>query len=419
MLMYSSSKKISTNGSRGPLTIAAGALALRIVVALLAYGRRDIVATLWPRGVEALGIAKSLLSGAGFSSPFSLPTGPTAFLTPVYPLILAGIEHLFGIATSASAWAIVVAQCLFSALTCLAIYLLCSEIFGEQIARRAAWIWALFPYAMILPTNIIWESSLSALMLTLGLWGFIAALKSGSRRAWVLLGTYWAIACLVNAALLLLLPAFLLFDYSRNRDRRSRAICCLAALLLCLIPWGVRNYAIFHKFFPLRDNFALELWIGNHTGATTRFTPEIHPAFSMTELRRYQSLGEIGYMAEKRDIAIGFIEARPLLFVKNTAQRAFTYWFVNWHALWLLVPIITLGGFIGMGLLLARSHPFAWIFWIPLLIYPLPYYITHPDLRYQHPLQPLLVILCAYAITRRGSGESTSSISREAVEVGA
>jgi 4-amino-4-deoxy-L-arabinose transferase-like glycosyltransferase len=381
--------------------IALAALTLRLAVALFAYGHRDIVGMLWPRGVEALGIAKSLLLGTGFASPFSLPTGPTAFLTPVYPVMLAGIEWLFGIASPASAWAIVCMQCLFSALTCVAIYFLGNKMFDERTARRAAWIWALFPYAIILPTNIIWESSLSALILTLGLFAFLTMIRSQSCVTWALVGAYWAFACLVNATLLLLLPALLIFVVSRDRHLGYRAILCAATFLICLLPWSIRNYTTFHKLFPLRDNFALELWIGNYDGATIRSTAEIHPAFNMREVQRYQSLGEIQYMAEKRDIAVASIKAHPFLFVKNSVKRFFTYWFVNWHPLWLLIPVLTVGGFAGLALISSRAHPLAWIVWIPLVFYPLPYYITHPDLKYQHPLQPLLAILCAYALSPR------------------
>jgi len=417
--MRSTSEKIRGVLFRKPLKIGAVSLALRVIVVLLAYAGRDIVGMLWSRGVETLGIAKSLVTGAGFASPFSLPTGPTAFLTPVYPITIAGIERVFGLATPASAWAILLMQCAFSALTCVPIYLLAAQIFDLKIATRAAWIWAFFPYAVIFPTNIIWESSLSALLLTLGLLFFVHARNSASRAPWILLGACWGFACLVNAALLLLLPALLIFDTNRNRELWSRAALCMATLLICLFPWSVRNYLTFHKFFPLRDNFALELWVGNHEGATIHPSSQIHPAFNTAEVQRYQQLGEIGYMAEKRAIALHFINAHPLVFLKNTALRFLAFWLINWRSLWLLVPLLAIVGLVGLRVLLVHSHPFAWIFWIPLAIYPLPYYITHPDLKYQHPIQPLLAILCAYALTRQRASQPSRSSAADFVEVGA
>ena len=392
-------KNTNHNQWRFLVLITLGAWSLRMFLAWLAYGGKDIVGTLWPRGVEELGIAKSLLSGEGFSSPFAIPTGPTAFLPPVYPVILAGIERVFGVASKPSAWLILAMQCAFSALTCSALYYLGLQCFDRKIARRAAWIWALFPYAVLLPTNIIWESSLSALLMTALVLLIARVGDSRSLAPWILIGTGFAIACLVNAAFLLLLPAFLIYLALSRCDRR-RFVFCGAAFLACLIPWTIRNYVTFHKAFPLRDNFGLELWIGNRDGASTGFDPNIHPAFSMSELHEYQRVGESAYMSNKTHDALEYIQRKPVVFVENTAKRVLTYWFVSLPALWLLIPLVSLFGLTGLGLLFYNLRASAWIFAIPLLIYPMPYYLTHPDMRYQHPLQPLLSVLAAYLLSR-------------------
>src|ERR1039458_10375401 len=45
---------------------------------------------------EASLIAKALASKGQFADPFAVPTGPTAHLTPFYPVLLAGINKVFG-----------------------------------------------------------------------------------------------------------------------------------------------------------------------------------------------------------------------------------------------------------------------------------------------------------------------------------
>jgi hypothetical protein len=35
-----------------------------------------------------------------------------------------------------------------------------------------------------------------------------------------------------------------------------------------------------------------------------------------------------------------------------------------------------------------------------LLVFPIPYYITHTALRYRHPIDPFLAIFAVYAISR-------------------
>src|ERR1700735_2495432 len=51
---------------------------------------------------ESGNIAHSLAAGEGFSSPFRVDTGSTAWMPPIYPLILAGVFRLFGAYTFGS-----------------------------------------------------------------------------------------------------------------------------------------------------------------------------------------------------------------------------------------------------------------------------------------------------------------------------
>src|ERR1700691_1853479 len=62
-------------------------------------------------GWEMGRVARSLAEGAGFSSPLPLPTGATAIVGPVYPLLLALVFKISGVYSTASAIAIRVIQC--------------------------------------------------------------------------------------------------------------------------------------------------------------------------------------------------------------------------------------------------------------------------------------------------------------------
>src|SRR5437016_3151310 len=46
-------------------------------------------------GAEYFNIAKSMVAGEGFSNPFPGKTGPTAWMPPVLPTILAGLIWAF------------------------------------------------------------------------------------------------------------------------------------------------------------------------------------------------------------------------------------------------------------------------------------------------------------------------------------
>src|SRR5258708_14209312 len=68
---------------------------------------------------ETGSIAYSLAVGKGFSSPFRRETGPTAWLTPVDPLLVAGVFRGFGVFTAKSFFAVVLLNALFSSAVCI------------------------------------------------------------------------------------------------------------------------------------------------------------------------------------------------------------------------------------------------------------------------------------------------------------
>src|ERR1017187_920437 len=127
-------------------------------------------------GWEAGRIARALLTGYGYSDPFAnaflAHTGPTAWLPPLYPLLLAGIFRLFGVYTHASAWVLFTLQFAFSAATALATYQIAARCFSRRVALWSAWIWALYPAAMQYAVRWPWETTIST-----ALFSFVLALS--------------------------------------------------------------------------------------------------------------------------------------------------------------------------------------------------------------------------------------------------
>ena len=52
-------------------------------------------------GWEMGRIARALVTGHGFADPFEGHTGPTAWVRPLYPLVMAGVFKLPGVYTAA------------------------------------------------------------------------------------------------------------------------------------------------------------------------------------------------------------------------------------------------------------------------------------------------------------------------------
>jgi hypothetical protein len=57
----------------------------------------------WKSGAEVVNIAASIASHRGFGSPFGIPSGPTAWIPPVYPYIVSTIFIEYGLGPAENA----------------------------------------------------------------------------------------------------------------------------------------------------------------------------------------------------------------------------------------------------------------------------------------------------------------------------
>jgi len=157
-------------------------------------------------GWEMGRIAAAIASGHGFSNPFGVPTGPTAWEPPLYPYLIAGVFQIFGIYSRGSAFVLLTINSIFSSLTSIPIFLIARRIFSEKVAVGSAWTWILLPYVMFWCTRWVWETSLSALLIAVILWLALTLEDRDGVTPWVCFGLLWGIAALNSTALLAFLP---------------------------------------------------------------------------------------------------------------------------------------------------------------------------------------------------------------------
>jgi 4-amino-4-deoxy-L-arabinose transferase-like glycosyltransferase len=402
-------------------------LLLIVVIALVTrsafawYQERQFnsqVLSVIPFQTETGHIAYSIASGKGFSSPFQRDTGPTAWLAPVYPYLLAGIFKVFGIYTLRSFFTALLLNILYSAGTCVPIFYAGKRIAGLGVASAAAWLWALFPNAMIIPFEWIWDTSLSALLVATVLWATLELAESRRVRDWCLYGLLWGFALLTNPAVAPLLPVLLTWAAYRNRSRDrasawlARPALAAAITLLCCVPWTVRNYVQFHKFIPLRSNFAFELYIGNNENYDEQHRFRPGAITQDREILRYLHMGEIAFMEEEKRKAIAFIAAHPRIELWLISQRFVDFWlgtasplgaFRQADSLWLysilafndLAPLCAL---LGVLVLLATKNSYTFPVVAFPVVFPWLYYLTHTSLRYRHPIDPVVLLLTAIGV---------------------
>ena len=173
---------------------------------------------------ESGNIAHALAVGEGFSSPFRVPTGPTAWLTPLYPLLLSGIMRVFGAYTFASWVAAVSINVCFSTLVCVPVFYTGRLLGGQGLGATAAWLWAIFPNAILLSFESMWDTSLSALLGATLLWATLKVSESQRARGWLGYGLLWGVALMTNAVFLALLPFLLGWLAYRRRAIRLPAL---------------------------------------------------------------------------------------------------------------------------------------------------------------------------------------------------
>ena len=410
------------------------ALGLRMaVVPFLVGDLLDPARDHWEFGWETGRIARSLASGHGFGSPFFGWTGPTAWMGPVYPALVAGVFKVFGIYSAASAYIILSLNCLFAALTCFPLHFIARTVFGKKTATAAVWVWALFPYSFDFAAGQVWNTTVSTLLFVLGVAVTIALERKVDLRSWVIWGVVWAIAGLTEPALLAGLPVAGLWLCYRLRQRGTpwnfawRPAVAALAFLVIVSPWFIRNERVFGRFIPFRSNFWLAFYQGNTWDTFDVYPDWANPPHNEAEMDAYARLGEVAYMAEKKQLAIAEVRGHPARFAWTTLRRIVFTWTGYWNlsaayrriepfAVPNIVIATLLSVLAALGLVRAFSNArrfailLAWL----LLVFPAVYYITHPSMLYRHPLDPLLVLLGVSAFTRFGSTQEAEAPPREA-----
>jgi 4-amino-4-deoxy-L-arabinose transferase-like glycosyltransferase len=362
-------------------------------------------------GWEMGRIGRSLAQGQGFSNPFSEITGPTAWEPPLYPFLIAGVFKLFGVYTQASAVVLLGINSLFSALTCIPIFLIAKKCFSEKLAVWTAWLWAVMPPVMYWCTRWVWETSLAALLLALIFWLTLDLEVSDGLTPWIQFGALWGIAALVNTSLLAFLPASGLWAWYRRHKRSKPSMAGVALSILvfaaCTAPWVARNYRVM-GVMSLRSNFGAELRIGNGPGADGTWREYLHPTQNVYQMRLYRQMGEVAYVAERKHEAVAFIREDYPRFLAISLKRFIYYWggVPRLSEIAALAPIknsvfmaSSLLALWGLGRALRQQRPGAWLFLWLILSYPAVYYAVFPHPRYRHPIEPELGILIVYVIS--------------------
>ena len=412
--------------------------ALRVVVILVGhtYKVRTDQAN-FNFGFEAGRIARSLVTGQGYANPFNGASGPTAWLPPLYPLLMAAAFKVFGVYTRGAALALMVVDSALSAAIVPAIYEIAARCFDARgIARRgakyatpvavwSAWVWAVYPAALQYAVHWIWEMSVTACLFS---WAIVVALRlrgvgeegqeitSRKKEAGLsfVMGVLWGLIALTNASLLLCLPVTMIWiAWPELRAWRLGRGALVGALLTCvafaavLAPWVARNERVMHAPVLTRDNFGVELYESTlERNEGLPWGTSVPLWTGDPEYKQYVHMGELAFVMMRGDEAKERIKARPRRIAEWTLDRFLYFWDGTPHAAnghlaneflrQLSYSFLSLCGLLGLAWMLKRRIEGAGLFALIFLLLPLPYYLVTVQPRFRHPMEPLIAVLAVF-----------------------
>jgi Dolichyl-phosphate-mannose-protein mannosyltransferase len=392
------------------------ALVIRLVVMAFLYPEQlDPYYDHWRFGYETGRVARSIVLGQGVANPLYTPTGPTAFITPIYAAILAGVFKLFGIYTKTSAFVILSLNALTSALNCIPIFYIGRKSFGERVGVWSGWVWAFFPYAIYFPVERVWSTWLSTLLFSCVFLMVLHLENSGSIRAWIGYGLLWGLAGMTEPIVLSVLSFLSLWACYRLWLKRKpwflSAATSALAFMAVVSPWFIRNYQVFHQVIPFRDSMGLEWLIGNN-GDSFHWRPrEVGPWHNDAEWKEFKEIGELNYMAEKKRQAFDFMKGHPEWVLRQDLRKFVYIWTGFWSfdsrylaeepldpANVAFCTTLTVFPLFGLWRAFQQDRTVAMPYALVLFIFPLIYYVTHPEVYYRRQIDPLFVVLAVYAV---------------------
>lgn len=364
---------------------------------------------------EPVNIAVSIAATGRYADAYGPGVGPTAHAAPLHPLMLSALLKLFGTGIGGvraiSVLASTESSLAFALLPALAV----ASGFGLGCGVLAGLGGALLPVNFWHQTNGSFEAPLTALLLvTLCiLLSRTWAARSFTISQAAIFGFVAGAACLTSPVVIPVLVAWSVASVLRFRDDFQRVIVFFAVaaglVLVMLAPWAVRNHRALGAFIWTRSDFGIELQVSNNDLMTADLErnvalPEFalfHPHVGEHERARVKAMGEVAYSNAKLHEALAWIASHPDRFASLTAQRIRLFWMPRMVRWWqtVLEAALSFGALIGLALLFWRRSDSAWILGAAVVMYPPVYYLIQAAPRYRLPLESILYLLAARALT--------------------
>jgi hypothetical protein len=274
-------------------------------------------------GAENFRIARALVDGRGFSDPFGEPTGPTAWVPPLYPALLAALLLVLK-TKSAVAMVIVAITNATLILSGTVLYALvrrsCVRLPAwPAVALYASWLLAHF-YYLFMVTHDIWLHQLLCTAMVVLVHRYVV-LRRFNPWLW---GGVGGLATLANPTLTFAWCSLFVLFFVQQRSERRRWALATAVVLVMAAPWAVRNALVFQRFVPVKSNMGYELYQANVTDDDGVYTDETfreHPYIDRKVRAAVTREGELGFIAARQRLFFEYLARSPGDYARKMGQR--------------------------------------------------------------------------------------------------
>jgi 4-amino-4-deoxy-L-arabinose transferase-like glycosyltransferase len=356
----------------------------------------------WAFGHEMGRIGQWLAQGEGFTLDGN---SPTATFPPLYPLLVGAFFYIFGVYSKAAAVALFLFQSVCSMAIAVCLANLGKRLFGRTTGIIAALVWAFYPTSIFYSAVRIWYCELALLFVLLVVTIVVTTKPPPSFSRVVFLGVLSGITVLTDSTMALYLPLLFLWMLFAWRVKLSKLIILVAVWGITagvvVSPWMARNWLVLGSPVLLKSNFGQQLFVQNSSQATWTEAREKLRTLKKEGVAAGGNSLEVASSRYLGNKALDWIRENPFEFVSATVRRIFWFWVVNpeqgwesWLRLTFFAPLIVLALY-GLRYAGSRWWQLAPV-WLFLLIYPLPYYVTHVHHgRYSYPVEPFVVLLAS------------------------
>ncbi|MCX5822790.1 MAG: hypothetical protein NTY86_04605 [Deltaproteobacteria bacterium] len=302
-------------------------------------------------GGEYGAVAAALAQGRGFSDPFSIGSGATAWVSPLLPAIIGLIFYITSLKVTVAYWILLIIKIIslgFAAGLIWAVLQKSNRGFASVWYLWVGFLCYIHKYDLLYQYHDEWlifllirfhDEWLIFLVISLAFWAWYKRAALGGQIALIVA---FSAAALCNPILWeTLFIVMLVFNRKAFKYNGESSECCLnkqkdlfaqyifwiavCVSFLLIVGWTVRNWIQLEMFAPIKSNAGYEIFqaqIASRNGVLDSSTFAYHPIIRASqEKQAYGALGETGFIRARRDMAIRSILADPIDYCRRVAQR--------------------------------------------------------------------------------------------------